>query len=70
MEKASSNRVIDAANQQGALDEVYRRIVNAHAALNEMTPYDRTRHAWVLRQLMSTLEYIESLSDRHVAGRP
>ena len=45
------------------LDEVYGRIVRAHAALAETVGGDRERIGWVLRELMDTLRYIDSVSE-------
>ena len=45
------------------LDEIYRRIVRAHASLNEVVSDDPKRIGWVLRELMDTLDYIEKVAD-------
>jgi len=60
------------------LDEVYRRIVRAHASLAESVGGDRERIGWVLHELMDTLRYIDSVSapplptrgGRAAMGRP
>lgn len=46
------------------LDEIYTRIVRAHASLNEVGGDDPERVAWVLNDLMETLRYIEGLPEQ------
>jgi hypothetical protein len=45
------------------LAEVHRRIVHAHAVLAESVGGDRERIGWVLREMMETLRYIDSVSE-------
>lgn len=52
-----------AGSSEDPLDEVYGRIVRAHAALAETVGGDRDRIGWVLRELMDTLRYIDSVSE-------
>jgi len=51
------------------LDEIYRRIVRAHASLAEVVGDDPERRGWVLNELMETLRYIERVGGEHAASQ-
>jgi hypothetical protein len=68
MEASQSQKRRAPKRPEGPLGEVYRRITRAHASLAESVGDDPERRGWVLRELMETLRYIESLPENPAAS--
>ena len=61
------------SGEETALEEVYRRVVEVHAALEEVIAVDRDLHHWCERKLGDLLAFIDArtpLADEDVSAPP